>query len=217
MKAVAWPGLPVIAAMVAAREGARAATRFAAVAVSTALVLMAAFAPAFLSQPAAFADNIVAYPLGLARHETPAASPLPGHLLASTGSAGRLAALGLLLVAGLAIAVSLARRPPRDARSAALRLALGFTLLFMLAPAARFGYFCYPAALLGWLALTGQAWPGPAPAPGRGTWPTRRRRWGAEARPRSGANAPYLPQVYAERMLSGMSVPLTLLGLLERA
>ena len=89
MKAVAWPGLPVIAAMVAAREGARAAARFAAVAVSTALVLMAAFAPAFLGQPAAFADNIVAYPLGLAHHETPAASPLPGHLLASTGPAWR--------------------------------------------------------------------------------------------------------------------------------
>ena len=87
MKAVAWPGLPVIAAMVAAREGARAAARFAAVAVSTALVLIAAFAPAFLSQPAAFADNLVAYPLGLAHHETPAASPLPGHLLASIGSA----------------------------------------------------------------------------------------------------------------------------------
>jgi hypothetical protein len=160
MKAVAWPGLPVIAAIVAAREGARAAARFAAVAVSTTLVLIAAFAPAFPGQPAAFADNIVAYPLGLAHHETPAASPLPGHLLASTGSAGRLATLGLLLMAGLAIAVSLVRRPPRDARSAALRLALGLTLLFTLAPAARFGYFSYPAALLGWLALTGQARPG---------------------------------------------------------
>jgi hypothetical protein len=156
LKATAWPGLPVIAAMVAAREGARAATRFAVVAVSTALVLIAAFAPALLGQPAAFADNIMAYPLGLARHETPAASPLPGHLLASTGSAGRLAALGLLLVAGLAIAVSLVRRPPLDSRSAALRLALGLTLLFTLAPATRFGYFSYPAALLGWLALTGQ-------------------------------------------------------------
>jgi hypothetical protein len=163
MKAVAWPALPVIAAMVAAREGARAAARFATVAVSTALVLIAAFAPAFLSQPAAFADNLVAYPLGLAHHETPAASPLPGHLLASIGSAGRLATLGLLLVAGLAIAVSLVRRPPRDARSAALRLALGLTLLFTLAPAARFGYFSYPAALLGWLALTGQARPGAGP------------------------------------------------------
>lgn len=156
MKATAWPGLPVIAAMVAAREGVRAAARFAAVAVAAALVLIAALAPALLGQPGAFADNIVAYPLGLAHHATPAASPVPGHLLATTGPAGRVAALGLLLLAGLVIAGSLVLRPPRDARSAALRLALGLTLLFILAPAARFGYFSYPAALLGWLALTGQ-------------------------------------------------------------
>ena len=177
---------------------------------STALVLIAAFAPAFLSQPAAFADNLVAYPLGLAHHETPAASPLPGHLLASTGSAGGWPPSACCWWPAWRSRCPWCRRPPRDARSAALRLALGLTLLFTLAPAARFGYFSYPAALLGWLALTGQARPGAGLAPGRGTWPTRRRRWRAEARPRSGANALYLPQVYAERMLSDMSVPLTL-------
>jgi hypothetical protein len=194
MKATAWPALPVMAAMVAAREGGRAAARFAAVAVATALVLIAALAPALLAQPAAFADNIVAYPLGLAHHETPAASPLPGHLLATTGPAGRLVALGLLALAGLAIAASLVMRPPRDARSAALRLALGFTLLFALAPAARFGYFSYPAALLGWLALTGQARRGagpggqtrPRPGPDRAPPWALHRRWTPEGRPRPG-------------------------------
>jgi hypothetical protein len=163
MKATAWPGLPVIGAMIATREGVRAAARFAATALGTALVLIAALAPALLGQPAAFADNVVAYPLGLARHETPAASPLPGHLLASAGPTGRLAAIGLLLLAGLVITVSLVLRPPRDARSAALCLALGLTLLFSLAPAGRFGYFSYPAALLGWLALTGQVRKGASP------------------------------------------------------
>lgn len=29
-------------------------------------------------------------------------------------------------------------------------------MLFTLAPNARFGYFAYPAAILGWLALTGR-------------------------------------------------------------
>ena len=163
MKATAWPGLPVIGAMIATREGVRAAARFAATALGTALVLIAALAPALLGQPAAFADNVVTYPLGLARHETPAASPLPGHLLASAGPTGRLAAIGLLLLAGLVITVSLVLRPPRDARSAALCLALGLTLLFSLAPAGRFGYFSYPAALLGWLALTGQVRKGASP------------------------------------------------------
>jgi hypothetical protein len=157
MKATAWPALPVISAMIAAREGLRAAGRFTGIAAAVALVLTAVFAPALLSQPRAFADNIIAYPLGLARHLTPAASPLPGHLLASTGTAGLLITLGLLLAGAAAIAASLVLRPPRDARAAVVRLALGLTLLFTLAPDSRFGYFAYPAALLGWLVLTGRA------------------------------------------------------------
>jgi hypothetical protein len=87
---------------------------------------------------------------------TTAASPLPGHVLADTGSAGRLAAIGLLLASAAGIAASLVLRPPRDVRAATLRLALGLALLFTLAPATRFGYYAYPAALLGWLALTGR-------------------------------------------------------------
>jgi hypothetical protein len=153
MKATAWPALPVITAMIAARDGRRAAARFAAAATATAMLLIAGLAPALISHPRDFADNIIAYPLGLTRHLTPAASPLPGHLLASTGTAGHVAAIVLLLLAGAALAASLLVRPPRDARAAAIRLALGLTLLFAIAPAARFGYFAYPAALLGWLAL----------------------------------------------------------------
>jgi hypothetical protein len=156
MKATAWPAIPVIAATIAAREGRRAAARFAGTAAAAAAILTIAFAPALIAQPGAFADNIIAYPLGLAHHLTTAASPLPGHLLANTGAPGRLAALGLLLAAAAAVAMSLVRRPPRDARAAAVRLALGLTMLFTLAPDARFGYFAYPAALLGWLALTGR-------------------------------------------------------------
>ncbi len=159
MKATAWPALPVIAAMTAAREGPRAAVRFAVIAAATALMLTTVFAPALIGQPGAFAENIIAYPLGLARHPTPAASPLPGHLLASTGTPGRLAALGLLLAAAAGVASSLVLRPPRDARAATVRLALGLTMLFTLAPDARFGYFAYPGALLGWLALTGRSDP----------------------------------------------------------
>jgi hypothetical protein len=157
MKATAWPALPVIAAVTATREGPRAVVRLAGTAAAAAGVLTIVFAPALISQPGAFADNIVAYPLGLARHLTPAASPLPGHLLASTGTPGRLAALGLLLAGAAGIASSLVLRPPRDARAATVRLALGLTILFALAPNARFGYFAYPAALLGWLALTGRS------------------------------------------------------------
>lgn len=156
MKATAWPALPVIAVMIAARQGPRAAARFTGATAAVAVVLTAVFAPALIAHPRAFFDNIIAYPLGLARHLTPAASPLPGHMLASAGAAGRVAAIAALLAAGAAVAASLVLRPPRTAQAAAVRLAVGFTVLFTLAPNTRFGYFAYPAALLGWLILTGR-------------------------------------------------------------
>ena len=75
------------------------------------------------------------------------------------GTAGHVLSVGLLLAVGLAIAVSLVIRPPRDVPAAARRLALGLTLMFLLGPAVRFGYFIYPLGLLGWLALTNQSEP----------------------------------------------------------
>ena len=45
-------------------------------------------------------------------------------------------------------------RPPRDARAAAWRLAIGLTAMFTLAPATRWGYFVYPIGLVAWLMLT---------------------------------------------------------------
>jgi hypothetical protein len=155
MKATAWPALPVLAAMLAAREGMRTAARFAAAALGTAVVLVIAFAPADLGRPSAMFQNTVLFPLGLTHVQTPAASPLPGHLLATLGSGGRAAAIILLIAAGLAVAVSLYVRPPTDGPAAARRLAIGLILLFALSPATRFGYFAYPIGLYGWLILSG--------------------------------------------------------------
>jgi hypothetical protein len=157
MKYTAWPAVAVLAAMVAARDGARSAARFAATAVGAAAVLTAGLAPAAMAAPAALIQNTLAYPLGLTRVRTPAQSPLPGHLLATLGPAGHLAAIMLLIAAGLGIAASLVTWPPADGAAAARRLALGLALMFALSPATRFGYFAYPAGLYGFLALTGQA------------------------------------------------------------
>jgi hypothetical protein len=157
MKAIVWPAVPVIAAMLAYRDGVRAAARFCIASLATALVLVAGMAPALLANPSAFIQNTVLFPLGATPQHTPAASPLPGHLLAVTGSAGRIAAFALLVVVALAFAASLVVRPPADTRAATWRLAVGLTLFFALAPDARFGYFAYPGALLGWLAITARA------------------------------------------------------------
>jgi hypothetical protein len=171
MKITAWPALPVIAVMIAARDGRRAAWRFAATSAVTAGTAIAAAAPAALARPSVFLHNTVLYPLGLTRHLTPAASPLPGHLLAATGAAGHWAAITLLLAAGLAVAAWILLRRPADDRAAAWRLAAGLCVMVILAPATRWGYFAYPLGLLGWLGLTGRDRAATLPAPARLTEP----------------------------------------------
>jgi hypothetical protein len=160
LKSTAWLAIPVMAAMFAARDGARAAYRFLAALVVTVVALIALLAPAVLLRPSeatALVQNSVLFPLGLTHDKTPAESLLPGHLLTTMGTAGHVASVGLLLAAGLAVAVSLVIRPPRDVTAAIWRLAVGLTLIFLLGPDVRFGYFLYPFGLLGWLALNSKA------------------------------------------------------------
>jgi hypothetical protein len=167
MKATAWPAVPVLTAMLGVRDGARNAWRFLVTVCGLAVLLAVAMAPAALTNPYAFLQNTVLFPLGLTKHyKTPAASPLPGHLLADTGMAGHWAAVGLLVAAGIAFAVWIIFRPPTDARASAWRLALGLTAMFTLAPATRWGYFVYPLALVGWLLLTRPVTATPAARPG---------------------------------------------------
>ena len=159
LKSTAWLAVPVMAAMFASRDGARAAGRFLAASVVTAVVLIAALDPAALFKApaaAALVQNSVLFPLGLTHDKTPAESLLPGHLLTAMGTAGHVVSVGLLLAVALGIAVSLVIRPPRDVPAAARRIAIGLALMFLLGPDVRFGYFIYPLGLLGWLALTKQ-------------------------------------------------------------
>ena len=159
LKSTAWLAVPVMAAMFASRDGARAAGRFLAATVVTAVVLIAVLDPAALVKPsaaAALVQNSVLFPLGLTHDKTPAESLLPGHLLTAMGTAGHVISVGLLLAVVLGIAVSLVIRPPRDVPAAARRVAVGLALMFLLGPDVRFGYFIYPLGLLGWLALTKQ-------------------------------------------------------------
>ena len=148
LKATAWPALLVAMVLFAARDGGRAAARFTAAAGA---VLAVVVGPFLVVQPRDLVENTIAFPLGLTRAHSPAASPLPGHLLAATGEAGHLAVIGLMVVAAIGIAVAMRWRPPRTAVGAAGYLALILTLLFALAPATRWGYFVYPLGIGCWL------------------------------------------------------------------
>jgi hypothetical protein len=151
MKATAWPALVVVFALLYVRDSPRVAWRFTAVALSVVAVIVGPFA---VLKPGSLVKNTILFPLGLASVKSQAASPLLGHVLAQTGAVGHTAVVILLVGSGLAIAVSLVIRPPRDVPAATVRLVIGLSAMFVLAPSTRFGYFIYPAALVLWLLVS---------------------------------------------------------------
>ncbi|MFI1221881.1 MULTISPECIES: glycosyltransferase 87 family protein [unclassified Streptomyces] len=159
LKWTAWPAAPVALALLAAarggdgRRGSRAALRCGLVTLLTAAALVL---PAALRDPGAFRTHVVDFPLGLTDALSSAASPLPGHLLATQVPGGRTLALLLLAVSALLLALSLPVRPPATAAAAAGRLALGLLLAIAFMPATRFGYLVHPLVLVAW-ALARQA------------------------------------------------------------
>src|SRR5258708_3883131 len=162
-KATAWPAVIVAAVLIGTRDGWRLTLAF----LGSALAACAAVvAPVAIVWPSALVENTILFPLGLAGIKAAAASPLPGHLIADTGHTGHLIAVGLLALSGAVIAASLVIRPPRTVPSAVWRLSIGLTLMFLLAPATRFGYFIYPLSLLLWLEVSPFGLrPAAAPAP----------------------------------------------------
>ncbi|MFJ2849447.1 hypothetical protein [Streptomyces rubiginosohelvolus] len=165
LKWTAWPAIPVALALLAAAsrsagrpadrgEGRRPADRAAARCGLVALLTAAALVlPAALREPGAFRAHVVDFPLGLTDAVSSAASPLPGHLLATHVPGGRTLALLLLGVSALLIALSLLLRPPATTAEAAARLALGLLLAIAFMPASRFGYLVHPLVLAVWAAL----------------------------------------------------------------
>ncbi|MFB8382264.1 glycosyltransferase 87 family protein [Streptomyces rubiginosohelvolus] len=156
LKWTAWPAIPVVLALLAVSSRSaghsadRAAARCGLVALLTAAALVL---PAALRDPGAFRAHVVDFPLGLTDAVSSAASPLPGHLLATHVPGGRTLALLLLGVSALLLALSLLLRPPATAADAAARLALGLLLAIAFMPASRFGYLVHPLVLAVWAAV----------------------------------------------------------------
>jgi hypothetical protein len=168
LKLFAWPVAIVLGVYAMTRAGTTAdrsqsptrahrgrpstrASRARFMAAALGLPLLSA-APALLIDPGALIENVFAFPLGRGIVTSPAASPLPGHLIATSLPGGRTIAIGLLIAAGLTIAVWLVRKPPPTAAAASLVCAAGLATAMLLLPATRFGYLLYPIAFLIWTA-----------------------------------------------------------------
>jgi Glycosyltransferase family 87 len=148
LKLFAWP-VAVAVGLYAATRGRPTGWRFLAGAVGVPLVTAL---PVLSIGPGAMIENVVAFPFGRGLVTSPAASPLPGHLIATSAPGGSSIATVVLLIAGVTAAVAAIRSPPRTAAAASRLAGLWLLVAFLLLPATRFGYLLYPAALLVWTA-----------------------------------------------------------------
>ncbi|HEY7947272.1 MAG TPA: glycosyltransferase family 87 protein [Acidimicrobiales bacterium] len=145
MKITAWP-LAVLALLVATdRDGNRGRRPSLIFVGGLALVMVPSILPTFIGNPAAFIDNVVRFPLGLAGITSPASSPLLGHAIVSWfPGIHRLFTVVAAAVGGVVLLFVLARHRPRTAAELSRLLGWVMTIAILVAPATRIGYLLYP-------------------------------------------------------------------------
>jgi hypothetical protein len=110
--------------------------------------------PFALRGPWAFFDNVFLFPLGLSGVTSPAASPLPGHLLVTAFPfLHRALPLAVGLVGGALLAWRLYRRPPQNVSQVCAIGGVVMAVITLLAPATRIGYLLYPINFFVWAYL----------------------------------------------------------------
>jgi len=155
MKFTAWP--LALLALFAARtaDGRRAPGRMA---LGMLVVGGPVIVPFLLHNPHDFIENVVLFPLGLAGVASPAASPLPGHLIVSAFPAlHRLLPITVAAVGGVVLVRHLVRHPPTTTAQACSLAGWIMTVAILFAPATRVGYVLYPINFFVWAHMLRQA------------------------------------------------------------
>ena len=148
MKLTAWPLAALSLFIVRDGEDRRAAGRVAAIMAAIVALFVIPFA---IWNPRTFLSNVVEFPLGLSGIDSPAASPLPGHLLVALfPEVHRALLVGLVVLGAPLLAWWLWRRPPRDVAGVCRLTAVISIIVMCVAPATRVGYIVYPVNLLVW-------------------------------------------------------------------
>lgn len=148
MKLTAWP--LALGALLVARDG-RADPAWRRVLLWLVAILGVTILPFAVSSPFAFMSNVVAFPLGLAHVASPAASPLPGHLLTDLWApVGHLLTPLTLLVGGYVTSRYARRHWPVNLSQLLAIMAVFSTALIFVASATRAGYLIYPLNFALW-------------------------------------------------------------------
>ncbi len=151
MKFTAWP-LCVLAPFAAiGKDGRRAPWRMV---LGMAVVVVPVVIPFIIGNPRAFGDNAILFPLGLAGVASPAASPLPGHLLVSAFPwLHRVLPATVAVVGGVILVRYLWRKPPSTAAQVCSIAGWVMLVAILVAPATRIGYLLYPINFFVWASL----------------------------------------------------------------
>lgn len=148
MKLTAWP-LALLCLLIVLRRDGSVAARNAGLVVAG--IVLAVLVPFAVWQPHTFLANTIEFPLGLSGVNSPAASPLPGHVLVSVvPSAQRVLLVALVIVGAPLLVWWLRRRAPADVAAACRLTAVVAIIVMCVAPATRVGYVVYPVNLLVW-------------------------------------------------------------------
>jgi hypothetical protein len=151
MKFTAWP-LAALALFAAHnRKGAR---RPLVMFLGMLVVAGPVVVPFALRGPWAFFDNVILFPLGLSGVSSPAASPLPGHLIVTAFPfLHRVLPVVVGSVGGLLLAWYLYRRPPETTSQVCKVAGVVMAVITLFAPATRIGYLLYPINFFVWAHL----------------------------------------------------------------
>ena len=151
MKLTAWP-MAAGALLVARERDGRPAWK--KVGLIIAVIVVVTVTPFVLHAPAAFISNVFAFPLGLAGVVSPAASALPGHILATWWHPFKhiLAPVAFVL-GGYFVAKYFRRHWPLTLSQLLGVLSVAMLVLICVASATRIGYVIYPLnfALWSWV------------------------------------------------------------------
>ncbi len=152
IKLTAWPML-LGATLVARDEQGR--PRWRTLVLWAAAITLSTVVPYALLNPATFISNVVAFPLGLTQVVSPAATPLPGHILTVLWAPlGHVLTPLTLLVGGYFLAKHLRRHWPLTLSHMLGILALGTTVVILTSSATRSGYVIYPMNFWLWSHVT---------------------------------------------------------------
>jgi Glycosyltransferase family 87 len=151
MKFTAWPlaALALFAAHDA--KGRRAPGRMA---LGMLVVAGPVVTPFLIHNPHVFIVNVILFPLGLSGVASPAASPLPGHLLVTAFPAlHHVLPIAAVAVGGAVLLSRLLLRTPHTPAEVTQLAAWVMLVAILVAPATRIGYLVYPINFFVWAAL----------------------------------------------------------------